>query len=130
MVLGHSSAHDAIYQNTRVEVHEQPHWLARKLEIRKQLCLVDGKHLLHRLQFDDDDAINQQVQALPAINAHTVVDDWDFNLPLDAMPALDKLVVQTGLVRRFEESGSQCTMDRNRCADHAASKGIVFVCVR
>jgi hypothetical protein len=55
----------AVAEQSNVQVDEESDVMARKLEIREELCRVDRRMLFHHFEFDDDTPLHEEVEAQP-----------------------------------------------------------------
>ena len=85
-------AFQAFLENAHVEVHQQGKTASRELQVGHHLSGVDGIEVIDRLQLDDDRFLDQEIQAITAIDAYSLVDDRQFLLPFDTQPTLEQFI--------------------------------------
>ena len=93
-----------------VEVEEEPEVDARELEVGQDLRFVDGGELANSLDFDEDHALDQQVDPIARIDEQFTVPDRELLLTLDGQPTTPEFVLETRFIGRLQESGSQGRM--------------------
>lgn len=73
-------------------------------------------------QFDHDTVGHNQVNAVPAVEANVLVDQWEWFLPFKRRAAKYKLVRKTFFVRKFKQSRAERSMHLNSRAYDGASR--------
>lgn len=58
-------------QNMKIDKKAQP--LSSELEIRKKLCLVNGKHSFDGLEFDNNFTLDEKIEPIAKIDVHSIV---------------------------------------------------------
>ncbi len=81
-----------------------------QLEIRKQLRLVNRKDVFYALQFQNYSILNNQVEAITAVQLDAFVLDRQRYLALKSKIPQVKFATQTLLVSRFEQARTKRTM--------------------
>ena len=66
---------NTVLHTKRVEVEQQPDVKARQLQIGQHLRRVNGHNPRNSFELDDDLPFDQQVDAIPAVDAHTAILD-------------------------------------------------------
>jgi len=89
---------DAITDQGDVEIDEQPQPLAGELEICEHLSLVDGEQPLYGLEFNDDAAVDQGIDAKSCIDLKSVVQHRKHELTLSREFSLSELVEEASFV--------------------------------
>ena len=103
--MGLGSIHhsfDSVFESSRVEVHQQPRFVASQFQVRQQLPLMYWREFAYSLQFHYDGVLNEEVDAVANVNFNVVIDDRHFDLGLNSESSLSELVRQTGEVRALE----------------------------
>ncbi len=73
---------------------------------------------LDRFQFQQDAVVNDQVQAIAAVQVQSFVVHRQRSLPLEFKLSFRELGAQTCFVRRFQESGTEMPLHLDQRADH------------
>src|SRR5262249_1202558 len=82
--------------------------------IGQHLLRVDRRELLNRLQLDDHDAFDQEIDAQPLIEVKTIEFERDDGLPFDAQAAPLQLASQDDLINGFQQPRPQRSMPLQR----------------
>jgi hypothetical protein len=96
------SYYAAFYQSCDVEVSDYAYVFAGQLEIGEQLRLVDWKGVLDTLQFQNHGILNDQVEAIPAVQFDAFVFNRQWHLALKGEPTQVEFAAQALLIGRFE----------------------------
>lgn len=86
---------------------------------------MDVLDALDAFDFDDDLAINDEVQSIAAVELEPVVGDGQRSLSLDVVAAFAQFVAEAGLVRGFEQAGAERTMHGDGGADHGPGHRVI-----
>jgi len=81
------------------------------------------------LDLDEDGALDQQVDSIAHVDEHIVVADGERLLALDEQSTTPQLVLETGLMRRLEESRSQCGVDVEGFSQNAPRSDSAYHCL-
>jgi len=73
-------APDAVFQVDNIEVYKQAERFATQLELGKELGLMDGRDRVHRLNFDYNQILDQQINAIPQFELHAAINHRQTNL--------------------------------------------------
>jgi hypothetical protein len=101
---------DALLEQPDVEVDEQAKRKACEPQVGNDLALRDEQQVLHRLDFDDHKVIDDQVEAVTAVQAESLVDNGD-SLALNLVPLGEQFVLKATLVRGLQQSRAQKLMN-------------------
>ena len=63
---------------------------------------MNWKHSFHAFDFDNEAAFDDEIDPISNWNRDTLIDDWKFDLMLEAQTCLGEFVIQTGVVCAFE----------------------------
>ena len=74
---------EAVLEDGDVEVYEESNGKASELEIGEHLSLMDGQKPPDRLYFDDEFVLDDDVQAITAVQPYALVSDWNRPLALE-----------------------------------------------
>ena len=94
---------------------------ARELEVRQQLRFVKRSQTAHGLDFEDDLVLDEDVEAIPAVDEESVVADGLWLLALDVETASSQLEAQARLVGRLKEPRPERTVDLDCRSDDRRS---------
>ena len=92
--------------------------MTSKSEVGKHLHEMKWMDAFYRLEFDDHQIFNKQIQAVTAIEVHPLIDERNRNLGLKRSAPKDQLSDQAGAIGRFEKTGTKRTMDIYRRSYH------------
>ena len=79
--------------------------------------MVYWKHLFNRFHFKDNEILNDEVKTISAIERQSFVDNWNADLPSKVQIAKVEFVTEALFVSRFQQTGTQFTMNINRRAN-------------
>jgi len=113
-----------VLEDPDVEVKEESDVAARELEVRQQLRFVKRGQTAHGLDFEDDLVLDQDVEAIPAVDEESVVADGLWLLALDMETASSQLEAQARLVGRLKEPRPERTVDLDCRSDDLLRKRI------
>jgi len=82
--------------------------------------MVDGNEGLDTFDFDYDDIVDDQINAVSQVEFLSVVNQRQSDLALDFQTLFAKFVRQTGMICTLQESWAKDGMDLHRSADDAA----------
>ena len=71
-------------------------------KIRMQLSLMDSGEFLDRVEFEDHELIDAQIDPEAAVDEQTTIMNGESKLPVDFEPSIQHLEFQTGLISGFE----------------------------
>jgi hypothetical protein len=74
---------------------------------------VDGRELRHAFQFDDHASIDSHVDFVSPFELHGLVVERQADIVFNGEPTCAQLVHETGLIRGFEQTRSQSSVNRN-----------------
>jgi hypothetical protein len=114
-----------ILQDAHVEIDEQSKLVAGHPQISQNDRLVNGTQSIHGFQFHNDPSLNKKIETIAAFQLRIFVHYWDSFLALDSKVSKVKLVRETFLVRRLEQSWTEMLMDLNRCSDYFVSDFVI-----
>lgn len=105
-----------------VKVNHEPERDVQESHVAEQSCLMDRNHIFHSLCFDEQAALDQNVEPQRLFAGETLV--LDNGKPLtDARYAAElQFLDQTPFVDRFNQAGSFLAMHLNRRADDGLSQ--------
>lgn len=89
-----------------MEVNEKSDSTVGQTQVRQELRFVNGLHFFNGLEFNDDRALDQQINSVSAIECDTFVLHRKGILPGDGESCLLKFVSKAGFVRRFQKTRS------------------------
>jgi len=112
----HHSAH-AVPHHSRMEIQQQTETLVREAQIRKQLNLVNRGKFLDRLYFDDDQVLDQQIDAIRLRKFHAFVNGGQPELPTETQSPQAKLVPQRKLICALKQPRPQMPVYLDRRPD-------------
>ncbi|MEX2178262.1 MAG: hypothetical protein WD801_06100 [Gemmatimonadaceae bacterium] len=69
--------------------------------------MMNRKDLGNGLELHYHDVINEHVEAIPGVDPHSVILDWERKLRLYFAPPHAKLVRKAGCIGAFEQTGSE-----------------------
>src|SRR6266508_4898890 len=116
--VSQNEAFDPIFQQTRVEVDQQPDELLSQPKIGEELGFEDRNWSLEALDLDDDQIFYHEVHMVVAEQV-ALVTSRDAFLTLVAQADLVEFDAHGRLVETFQQARPQYSMDRNRAADDA-----------
>ena len=96
---------DAVFDEWHVEIDEQRKAMPRQFEIGHDLGLMNGQHVFHGLDLDDDSVINQYVKPKPGIETNAIVHNRKCHLARHIQTAFAKFVDQTHFIDALQQSG-------------------------
>src|SRR3546814_6756433 len=102
-----------------IEVDQQSDRLLGQLQIGKQLGFVDRRDPLDRLQFHYDRVLHQQIDPVPGVDLHAVIDDGQNGLGSYLQPSPGQFVPQARLVCTLQKARSERRMHLYRRLDHS-----------
>jgi len=102
---------NSVTQVRHVEVYEQPHFMSAEFQIRQDLRHMKREQFLNSLQFQDDAIFDQEIDAVPSIDANAVVHDWHPDLMVETHAILSQLIANTCVIGAFETPRSQGRMN-------------------
>jgi hypothetical protein len=79
---------EPVHETSHIEVYQQPKMKLGKFKISENLGFVDTIEFLNRLEFDNYEAVHEEVNPEAAIHANTSVDYGHFLLTLDDKPTV------------------------------------------
>ena len=118
---------EALSQNLLVEVGQQAAHDAGEAEVGDQVGEIDVLDGLDTLDFHEDLAIDNWIEAVAAVELDGVVGDREWNLALDVVAALGRLLAKTRLEGGLEEAKAERAMDGAGRADHDPGQRVVHV---
>jgi hypothetical protein len=77
---------DAVFQAINVEIDQQAQPLSSKPEIREKLGLVNRQNSFDVLKFDDNFILDEKIERITKVNAHSIVGHGQRKLRFDAQP--------------------------------------------
>jgi hypothetical protein len=95
---------DPFAQSLNVKVNQQSNLHPRELEVRQELPAMYSLYALDRLEFNDHCPLNQQIEAISAVQGNTFVDYRLWHLPLNSQPELCQFMHHARLVSGFQQS--------------------------
>ena len=107
-------AFDSVFQVDHVEVDEETERSAAEFEVGDDLRLMDRANCVHRLDFYDDEVLNEEVHTISDFELYAVINDEKPNLTYGPDARFPELVMQAGLVGAFQQAGAQLGMDFHR----------------
>jgi hypothetical protein len=107
-----------------IEVEQEAHGQLRQAQIGQDLRKVNWVDSIHALYFDDQYVFHQQVEAIAAIQGLPTIPDGKRNLALDVKAAISEFPGEACFVGGFQESGSECSVNRNRPTDNLGRESI------
>jgi hypothetical protein len=110
----------ALYQPVDIEVDHQADWQVCEPQIGQNLCLMDRKDLRDRFHFNHYGVVDEQVQAVMAIERDALVGEWNPSFGDEREFPRSQFLLQTGGVRGFEETRPQLAVDLDRRCDDVA----------
>jgi len=93
---------DAILDEFRAEIDEQPEAFIAKAKVGEELLHVHRCDLFNRLQLDDDLLFDNEVGAKAFIKMYVIVGDRNRLLADDVKATNGQFMGQDGLINRFE----------------------------
>jgi len=93
---------DAAFQQSDIEVDQQPGLQAGQLHVGQQLRLVDTLDLIDALQLDDQHVLHEDVDTVAAVEPNALVLNWLWMLKPELDAVQLQLVRQALLVGRLE----------------------------
>jgi hypothetical protein len=105
-----------------MEVQEEPSFQPSQSQIGEHLRFVDAKQAIDALDFNDQGALDDQVEAVPAVELRALVLEWHRSLAFIPQAHACKLVGYAVLVGRLEKPGPEVSVDFDTCADHGLRK--------
>ena len=100
-----------------VEVDEERSVELRQFQVGDHLRLVDREKLFDRLDLENDPTIDDEIDAVTAVEDQAFVFQDEWALVLEGEPAKRELATQTRLVGGLEESRAEVTVDFDAGAD-------------
>ena len=94
-----------------------------RFEIMEDLCRLDLGQRFDRLEFNDDRAVADEINAIPCSKGRSFVKNWNLLLASEGDVAAFELKFEGFALDRFQETGAQFTVDLHGGAD-------VFVGIR
>lgn len=92
-------AFDALLQERDVEVDEETEFQLRQLEVSEELRFVDRPERVDALEFDDQPVVDDEIEAISAVEPHVSIGDRYWTLALERNSGQRKLVAKALLVR-------------------------------
>jgi hypothetical protein len=109
---------DAGSKDGNIEVDQQAEWQGRKSQIRHELCLVDWKQTLDRLQLKNDRVVHHDIEDISGVQPHALVHDRQRLLTNERHTQSAELRREANLVRRFKEARTEMPVNLDTSADH------------
>jgi hypothetical protein len=100
-----------------VEVHQKAGVKPGELQVCDHLSFVDREETLHGLQLDQNSFLDDQVEAVSAVQEYAFVLDRKRSLTLKAKAAQGQLVAEAYFVGGFEKARSKVAVDFNAGPD-------------
>jgi hypothetical protein len=112
---------NTVHQSRNVEVNQETDWAIGEREIAQKLRLVNWRHRGHRRHFNDDELLDDQVEAVRCVQFHSLIDDRYELLCHEAQFPRGQLVMQTGHVSGFQKPWAQHSVHFDCCRENWAS---------
>ena len=110
---------DAIAESLTAKVHQQPQGLS---QIRQQLLGMNGSVPFHRLHFNDERALDDQVSAECIRENHSTKCDRHRALLFDTQSVLAQSFCENDFVNRLKEPRAELPVDVEAAIDGGRSK--------
>jgi len=75
---------------------------------------MDRQNPLNRLDLDDESLLDEQVDAIRAVEPVALKHNGQFELPLDLQSRTSKYIAQTLIIRRLEQPTAEALMNVDR----------------
>lgn len=95
---------EAVFQQRFTEVDQESQSKPGQSQLSQNLFAVNRGEFLHRLQFDDNQVLNDNVGPETLIEGETIVIDRDSNLPFGCESRVSQFMHKNHFVNRFEQS--------------------------
>jgi len=115
---------EAVFESWTIEIDEQALIDARQAQVSQDLRRVNRLERFHRLDFDDQPALDQQINPIPSIESQPTVANRDRHFGREPDASRGQLCLKTPAVRGLKQSGSQPAMHVNCAANHLVDKRI------
>lgn len=115
--VSHDEALETIFQANHVEIHQQTDLVPGQAQIGQQLRLVDRKHPLHRLDFQDQFISDDDVGPEPFIQQPIAIDDRHSDLPLKRNTRFRQFEAKTFLINRLQQPWAKLLVHLDRQPD-------------
>ena len=101
-----------------MEVHEERSFQPSQSQIGEHLRFVDAQQPIDALDFNNQSALDDQVEAVPAVELRALVLKWHGSLAFTPQAHACKLMGYAVLVGRLEKPGPEVSVHFDPCADH------------
>jgi hypothetical protein len=118
---------DPFFEPSFVEVDQETPGDSRELHVGQELGFVDRQDPLDRLDPDDHQAGDEDVDAKVAVQRSALVSDGEQRLPFEGNPTLLELVAEAPFIDRFEQSRPQDAVDLDRRSDNRFRHGVTVI---
>jgi len=96
-----------------VEIDQKPDRNIQEFHIAQELCFVDWQDCLHRLPFDQNAALDENIEAQSLVARKALVSDCNQPLIFSREFSELKLAQKTPLVNGFDQAGSLVLVNFN-----------------
>jgi hypothetical protein len=118
-------APDALREDGRIEIHEQPNRATGQLQVGDQLRLVNGSEFIDGLDLDKHGPFNDQIRDERVAEDLAFVDQRHRAFPLELQPGSMQLELEAGLIHRFEETGAKDAVHLDTASDDPLRQAMV-----
>jgi hypothetical protein len=125
----HNAPKTVVEQPLHVEVDKQSYFTTGETQIRQKLCGVDALKSLKGLDFNDDFARHEKVDAISTIQGLMTVDKGQGLLSLDAKRTAHEFAGKARLVRGFEHAWAEFAMNVDCGRDDLFRDGVQASCL-
>jgi hypothetical protein len=117
---------DAIFNQSNIEINQQPDLATSKLQISRQLGFMNRQNFLDRLNLDNDQPADNHIHPIPHVDPFVTISHRKSNLLQKRnFPSLE-LTGKALLVNRLQQSRTQGAMNRERSINNLADNQIMF----
>jgi hypothetical protein len=108
---------DSLAEVWDVEINEKTDRAPTELQVREKLRSVQWKQFFHRLQFNDDAVLDQEIDSVSGFKLQSFVNHRQSNLVLKLQASDGEFVNKASGVGAFQQSRSKSCVDVQGCVN-------------
>lgn len=114
---------NAVPQVDDVEVQQQANRQTAQSQIGQKLRPMHREHLFHRLEFEDNRVLHDEVESIPGVHMNIAIADRQTHLGFEAHGDAVQFVCEAGAVRALEQARSEFLVNGEGSSDDAFRQG-------